>query len=71
MKFLEFIKKIGAWIKNFFEDGNSDSSSKRLVSIAAFTVAIAISFKDMGVDYTIAFLTYSGALLGISAFTKT
>lgn len=70
MKFVEIFNKIVAWIKSFLEDGEGYSSSKRILSVASFVIATVLAFKGKGLEYTISFLTYSGALLGISAFTK-
>ena len=71
MKFIEWFNKVVAWVKNFFEDGEGASSHKRLLAVAAFSVATVLAFKVKGVEYVIAFLTLTGALAGVSAFTKT
>jgi len=71
MKFIEWFNKVVAWVKNFFEDGEGASSHKRILAVAAFSIAAVLAFKAKGVDYVIAFLTLTGALAGVSAFTKT
>ena len=71
MKFIEWFNKVAAWVKNFLEDGEGASSHKRLMAVAAFSIAAVLAFKAKGVDYVIAFLTLTGALAGVSAFTKT
>lgn len=65
-KIKAFCKKIG----EFFLGPSNESSMKRLTAFACIVSAIVGCFGVMDPTNVIALLTFGGAILGISAFTK-
>lgn len=58
------------WLRELFSNGG-DASMKRFLALGAFVFAVYFSLWRFDNAVIIAFLSFSGGMLGVAAVTKT